>query len=291
MTSRANGLYDAHIAVDWSANGTPKRGKDSIWISEDGARGLNPSTRAEAMDWIADRIRRARRSGERLHIGFDFAFGLSRGAGEALLGEPGWRAYWRYLAAHVEDGQRNRSNRFEVGAMLNAGAAADGPFWGHPHQHSYAGLRPRRCVTGGADWPHPFPARRHCDARQAGAQEIWKLAYTGSVGSQMLLGVAALERLRAEVGDLAIWPFETGFADDLSADVLITEIYPSARMWAHHALLDRASVVDEAQVMAVSGACARADRAGRFRDWLEPRDASPSERADAVVEEGWILGL
>ena len=284
-------LYDAHIAVDWSANGTPKTGKDSIWISEDGARGLNPSTRAEAMAWVRDRIRRAQTSGERLHIGFDFAFGLSRGAGEALLGEPGWRAFWSHLASQVEDGPRNRSNRFEVGATLNRRAAADGPFWGHPHQHTYGNLRPRRCATGGTDWPHPFPARRHCDARQRGAQEIWKLAYTGSVGSQMLLGVAALEHLRREVPGVAIWPFETRFAEDLSAPVLVTEIYPSAKMWNYHRLLDTASVVDEAQVMAVSGMCWEADRAGRFRDWLEPADATSSEREDAIREEGWIVGL
>ena len=284
-------LYDAHIAVDWSANGTPKTGKDSIWISESGERGLNPSTREEAMAWIRDRVARARASGERLHIGFDFAFGLSRGAGKALLGEAGWQAFWSHLASHVQDGPRNRSNRFEVGAALNRRAAAEGPFWGHPHQHSYSDLRPNRCATGGKDWPHPFPARRHCDRRQRGAQEIWKLAYTGSVGSQMLLGVAALERLRREVGGLAIWPFETGFADDLSAPVLVTEIYPSAKMWNYHRLLDTASVTDEAQVMAVSGMCREADRAGYFRSWLEPADATPSEREDAISEEGWIVGL
>ena len=284
-------LFDHHIAVDWSANGSPKRGKDSIWISEDGARGLNPSTRAEAMAWVRDRISRAQASSERLHIGFDFAFGLSRGAGEALLGEPGWRAFWSHLAEHVQDGPRNRSNRFEVGAELNRRAPADGPFWGHPHQHSYDDLRPKRCATGGADWPHPFPARRHCDARQRGAQEIWKLAYTGSVGSQMLLGVAALEHLRRGIPGLAIWPFETRFAEDLSAPVLVTEIYPSAKMWNYHCLLETAAVVDEAQVMAVSGMCAEADRVGRFRSWLEPSDATPTEREDAIKEEGWIVGL
>ena len=284
-------LYDAHIAVDWSANASPKTGRDSIWISEDGARGINPPTRAEAMAWVRGRIARAKARGERLHIGFDFAFGLTRGAGRALLGEAGWEAYWRHLAERVEDGPRNRSNRFEVGAELNGGAVADGPFWGHPHQHSYEGLKPRRCATGGEAWPHPFPARRHCDARQRGAQEIWKLAYTGSVGSQMLLGVAALERLRREVEGVAVWPFETRFGEDLSAPVLVTEIYPSAGMWDYRRLLDGASVADEAQVMAVSGMCAEADRRGRFREWLEPADVTPQEREDAVAEEGWIVGL
>ena len=284
-------LFDHHIAVDWSANGSPKRGKDSIWISEDGARGVNPPTRAEAMELIRERIDRALEAGERLHVGFDFAFGLTRGAGERLLGVGCWRAFWAFLHAEVEEGPRNASNRFEVGQRLNARADADGPFWGHPWQHSYEGLRPIRCAKGGQAWPHPFPDRRHCDARQRGAQEIWKLAYTGSVGSQMLLGVAALESLRQEFAEVAIWPFETRFGEKLDAPVLITEIYPSARMWDYHSLLDGASVVDEAQVMAVSGICLKEDREGRFREWLEPRDANAEEREDAIREEGWILGL
>ena len=284
-------LYDTHIAVDWSANGAPKRGKDSIWISGDGARGINPPTRAEAMAWVAERIHRALGAGERLHIGFDFAFGLSRGAGEALLGEAGWRPFWRFLHDNLEEGERNRSNRFEVGERLNARASAEGPFWGHPHQHSYADLSPTRCAKGDMPWPHPFPARRGCDARQRGAQEIWKLAYTGSVGSQMLTGVRALEALRREFAEVAIWPFETRFAEDLAKPVLVTEIYPSARLWDYHRHLDTASVPDEAQVMAVSQRCGEADREGRFRDWLEPSDATSAERAAAIAEEGWILGL
>ena len=284
-------LFDHHIAIDWSANGAPKRGKDSIWISEDGARGLNPPTRAEAMAWVRERIDAALANGKRLHIGFDFAFGLSRGAGVELFGQSGWRPFWRFLHDHLQDDAKNRSNRFEVGERLNARVEADGPFWGHPHQRSYADLSPTRCAKGAEPWPHGFPARRHCDARQRGAQEIWKLAYTGSVGSQMLTGVRALEELRREFAEVAIWPFETGFADDLSKPVLVTEIYPSAAMWNYHRHLDAANVPDEAQVMAVSDMCAQADRAGRFRDWLEPSDATPQERSAAMTEEGWILGL
>ena len=285
-------LYEHHIAVDWSANGTPKSGKDSIWISEDGARGLNPRTRALAMDWVRQRIDTALTKDERLHIGFDFAFGLSRGAGQALLGEPGWEAYWRYLHTHIEDDPDNRSNRFEVGAMMNAGADGDGPFWGHPHQHSYTDLHPKRCVRKGeGEWPHPFPATRHCDARQRGAQEIWKLAYTGSVGSQMLLGIAALEGLRREFAEVAIWPFETRFAEDLSKPILVTEIYPSAKWWEYHRFLDVAACVDEAQVMAVSGMCAELDAAGELKNYLEPFNLPEDAREVAIAEEGWILGL
>ena len=121
-------IYDAHIAVDWSAANSPRRGKDSIWINENGARGINISTRAEAMAWVEARIARALADGERLHIGFDFAFGLTRGAAEALLGEGGWQSFWTFLHDAVEEGSRNASNRFAVGERLNMGSELEGPF-------------------------------------------------------------------------------------------------------------------------------------------------------------------
>ena len=282
-------LYDHHIAVDWSANASPKRGKDSIWISENGASGENPATRAEAMEWVRARIDRARSARERLHFGFDFAFGLTRGAGEALLGAPGWKAWWHYLAAHIEDGPRNANNRFAAAARLNAQTDVEGPFWGHPHQRSFSDLRPTRCARG-ADWPHPFPARRVCDTRVPGAQEIWKLAYTGSVGSQMLLGIAALHGLRESRPEVAIWPFETNFARALDAPILVTEIYPSASLWNYSRWLDTSRTVDEAQVRAVSETCARLDAAGAFEPLLD-FTGTCEERDAAIREEGWILGV
>ena len=122
------------------------------------------------------------------------------------------------------------------------------------------------------------------------AQEIWKLAYTGSVGSQMLLGVAALERLRRRHEAVAIWPFETGFADDLSKPVLVTEIYPSAKLFDFKRLLGEAQVADEAQIMAVSGFCARADAKGAFEHLLVPQGLTEEQHRDVLDEEGWILG-
>ena len=46
-------LFDGYVAVDWSASGIPKRGKDSIWIAIRGWSGTeepeNPETRAKAV--------------------------------------------------------------------------------------------------------------------------------------------------------------------------------------------------------------------------------------------------
>jgi precorrin-8X/cobalt-precorrin-8 methylmutase len=287
-------LYDHHIAVDWSANGSPKRGKDSIWISEDGGPGENPRTRHAAMEWISARIETALSEGERLHIGFDFAFGLPRDAGAGLLGEAGWEAYWRWLSEAVEDAPTNASNRFAVAGQLNARTSLEGPFWGHPHQHAgrYPGLSPTRCVKGKTPWPHPFAATRYIDEKVSGAQEVWKLSGAGSVGSQALLGIAALQKLRTRFADqIAIWPFETGFAERLSAPILITEIYPSLGLWDFKAVQNEGETADEAQVRAVSKVCAEMDRDGRFRDVLNPSNITFAERQAAIREEGWILGV
>lgn len=50
-------LFDGYVAVDWSANNTPKSGKHSIWIAGRGWCAMeqpeNPATRVEAMARIA----------------------------------------------------------------------------------------------------------------------------------------------------------------------------------------------------------------------------------------------
>ena len=46
-------LFEGYLAVDWSANGKPKRGRDSIWLAMRGwgetAAPENHATRAEAV--------------------------------------------------------------------------------------------------------------------------------------------------------------------------------------------------------------------------------------------------
>jgi precorrin-8X/cobalt-precorrin-8 methylmutase len=168
-------LFDRYIAVDWSAANSPKRGKDSIWIGELGRDGRvpseNPSTRHDAMASIASRLLAARQRRQRIMLGLDFVFGYPRGAAAAigratglsdtspLAGEDGWGGdeprwlqLWSTLHRLVVDAPDNRSNRFQIAESLNL-RLADGPhFWGHPHQHSYPGLTPRRPATAYARW-------------------------------------------------------------------------------------------------------------------------------------------
>jgi precorrin-8X/cobalt-precorrin-8 methylmutase len=279
------GLFDRYIAVDWSAANTPRTGKDSIWIADSAAVSLNPSTRHEAMAVLVDSLLAARAAGERVMLGFDFAFGYPRGAAEAIAGEADWRALWAHLAAKVVDNPDNSSNRFHVAAAINARLAAP-HYWGHPHQHLYDNLGPRRPAAYAT-----IPERRRAEIVARSAQPVWKLTGAGAVGSQSLLGIARLEALRQHPvfgPDIAIWPFDTGFAEALDRPIIIVEIYPS--LFA----LDDPSVVpkDRGQVETCVRRFAALDAAGELGGFLgAPVGLSDVEREILVREEGWIAGI
>jgi precorrin-8X/cobalt-precorrin-8 methylmutase len=307
-------LFDRYIAADWSAANSPKRGKDSIWIGELGPEGRvpseNPPTRHQAMQHITARLVAARERHERIMLGFDFVFGYPRGAARAIStaisdlaharagtsplvgevgrggGEPGWKRLWSTFHSLVLDGADNTSNRFHLAEAINL-RLADGPhFWGHPHQHSYPGLTPKRPATAYVT----IPERRLAERYVRSAQPVWKLTGVGSVGSQAMLGIARLAALHADprlATDIAVWPFETAFADDLTKPITITEIYPSLFPVTDADGLPR----DRAQVEVTTTRFAELDRAGRLATILSPPPGlSAAEREILIAEEGWIAG-
>ncbi|MDG2336298.1 MAG: hypothetical protein P8Q97_19010 [Myxococcota bacterium] len=127
-----------------------------------------------------------------------------------------------------------------------------------------------------------------------GVQETWKLFGVGSVGSQALLGIPCLARLRDHPGLAAhsrVWSFETGFAlpplPESIPFVLHVEIWPGL------AKMDGAlhPVRDAALVMSLARHLAEVDVRGNLGDWFSgPSDLSPAGRAACISEEGWILG-
>jgi precorrin-8X/cobalt-precorrin-8 methylmutase len=289
------GAFDRYIAVDWSAANSPVAGKNSIWIGE-AVRSLhgidlrvsrNPRTRAEAMIAIEDMLLHALSRNERVMVGFDFGFGYPSGAARALTGESGWRAMWRCLADLVTDDRDNRSNRFEVAARLNLELADAGHhYWGHPQGREYSGLAATRPVGSYVD----ISERRIVEDWSKRPQPVWKLTGAGSVGSQSMLGIARLERLRADPRfskHIAIWPFETGFNLDLSRPITVVEIYPS--------LIKHAPDIeprDRAQVEATVVRFAELDSAGLLEDVLAaPPGLTDEQRQDIIAEEGWIVGI
>ncbi|MEM0899036.1 MAG: cobalamin biosynthesis protein CbiG [Pseudomonadota bacterium] len=283
--------FDQYLIVDWSAASSPKLGKDSIWLAfHDGTRMQwvrNIATRFEAMKLVAQTCRNALSGGKRLFAGFDFAFGYPVGNAKMMTGESGWQAVWHMLVTRVDDTAQNINNTYQLAAALNRdtyGSSSEGPFWGHPHQHvgRYAGLTPTK--------PASFPNGEYRYAERAvpGAKSLWQLAYNGTVGRQAMLGMGHLEKLRGEFfDDLAIWPFETQFAEDLSKPLCIAEVYPSL----FKVKAEPGEVLDATQVRTLASRFAVADQTGELQTWISRPDClNDKATADVLTEEGWIVG-
>jgi precorrin-8X/cobalt-precorrin-8 methylmutase len=90
--------------IDWSANATPKRGRDSIWMAAGTpahgvADPINPTTRAEALDLLTNELRNA--DGERVLVGLDFSFGYPAGVAQAKAEEIGEKEGGREGRVHT----------------------------------------------------------------------------------------------------------------------------------------------------------------------------------------------
>jgi precorrin-8X/cobalt-precorrin-8 methylmutase len=279
--------FDRFLIVDWSAANDPKRGKDSIWICE-AARdsALSPenfATRRAAIDHIAARFDECVARRERVFAGFDFPFGYPEGAVGAMTGDTDWRALWRFFHKAVEDDDRNRSNRFALADRINREILGEPVYWGRPHQTPYRDLPLKKSASA---------LRTRMEFRRAErayppAKSVWQLYGAGAVGSQAILGIAYLETLRSLFADrLAVWPFETDFADRLEAPIILAEIYPSL------AAVDcgRGEVKDSAQVRALAQQFRALDERGAFIPRLAaPANADAATRRVLLAEEGWIV--
>ena len=277
-------LFDSYMVVDWSANGTPKTGRDSLWIAHlrpgQPLALSNPPTRHAAMTLIHATLSEEARAGRRVLAGFDFAFGYPAGLAQTMAQSTGqgadWRSIWAHLHDNLTDGPDNANNRFDLAASLNAHFPGDGPFWGNGLARDIPGL-PRRKPLG---WGETLPAnRRLADSLAPGAQEVWKLSGAGSVGGQSLTGQAALEGLRRRL-PIAVWPFE----DHGHAPLVLAEVFPSLIP------LDPTlhPIRDAAQVIALAQALALWDTTARLSTLL---DAARQMPESVRRFEAMILGL
>ncbi|MEM9796019.1 MAG: molybdopterin-binding protein [Pseudomonadota bacterium] len=269
--------WDLVVVADWSAASRPtgsRPRKDAIWVCAD--RGAEQDvryfpTRAEALTWIDDLLS----EGGRTLLGFDFAFGAPKGLAAHLTGRAEALALWDWLADRIEDGAQNATNHYDVATAINRGLPGMGPFWGRPAGWDLPDLPTRKSDRT----DQPFDEHRAVEALAGAAKPIWQLAYAGAVGSQSLLGMAALAALRKRWGhDLQVWPQQTGFAVP-TARIALTEIYPSLFP------PDAAPIKDQGQVSATARALRNAPM-----DWF----TAPAiiEDQDRVArEEGWILGV
>lgn len=296
-------LFTGYLIVDWSANKSPKTGKDSIWWChlqwEGGTLVLadvqNPATRLAAMQQIKAILLRYKDSQQRLLLGMDFAYGYPHGfAATIAAGEaPPWLAVWHYLAEHIEDSPHNANNRFEVAAQMNRLlSASTAPFWGCPKskQSRYLSMRKPKGEAG-----ELFSEFRLAEQGNP-THSVWKLCYPGAVGSQVLMGLPYLYQLRTDP-ELArvsrVWPFETGLrplqVSDLSGtNILHAEIYPSLVGVSPKT----GEIKDRLQVIALAEYFADLDYHTKLGHLFGGRcQLSETKRQIIEREEGWILGL
>jgi hypothetical protein len=284
-------LFDRVVVVDWSASSTPTSGRDSVWIASFDAEAdgvtANPATRHTAIQMIEQLA-----SDGRVLLAVDFSLGYPRGTA-GLLGLDGhpWSAMWEMLSEMVIDEVDNTNNRFEVAASLNARLAeCPGPFWGRPATRPVDGLTTTKVS------PTPLPEWRRIEQslRDRGLRPFssWQLLGAGAVGSQSILGIAALARLRRRLVelrgvDVEVWPFTSGLEAPRfdGGGCAIAEVWPSM---LDIPVDDR--VRDEAQVATVGAHLWRANVDGTLAPIFTPD--VPVEHLNQVLdEEGWVLDV
>ena len=295
-------LFHTHVVVDWSARSKPgpkNPTKDSIWWGVARIAGdievEEPKyvrTRHEALDGLACLIATELDAGRRVLVGIDFPFGYPAGVAEHLTGKASAMALWNWLAAQIKDAPDNDNNRYDAAAAINDAYPGLGPFWGRPSSWNYPAI-PIRASARTCQERHPAE-RRVCDIRATGAKTVWQLAYSGSVGSQMLLGLPVLKRLTEDPrirGRAAIWPFQTGLRTP-AAPAVIAEVYPSLLREQVRARRRKGEILDSAQVRVNAEAFARLDAGGGLAPLLAGAPCLTAEERWVVeTEEAWILGL
>ena len=177
--------FDHVLIADWSAASRPTsatRLENSIWIGEAGGGEHHFRTRFDAETWLSARL--AALSGQRVLLGFDFAFAWPTGFARRLTGQADPRAVWGWLAEHLTDGPDNANNRFALAAAINRRfPTGPGPFWSRPAAMDLPDLPPRR---HGIDHAGHGLAEHRAAEMQAGAKSVWMLTNPGAVGSQSL---------------------------------------------------------------------------------------------------------
>ncbi len=299
-------LFHAYVMIDWSAAQAPKQGKDSVWIGvikrdirfRPSFEAFNPATRTEAELKLRDILADLRRRGEKVLIGFDFNLGYPAGTAAALgLKSPNWEGLWGFLAANVVDKKDNTNNRFGVAAKMNRLMTdAAYPFWGCPAKDTQTWLSPTKPAETDSGPTAQFRATEIATHKggKAQAKSAWQLMGAGSVGGQVIMGIPAAQRLKAELGDAcAVWPFSTGWKaltpEDLEGkDALLVEVYPSLMSVKPEA----GETPDRAQVRSLCEHFAKLDEAGKLAAvFAPPKDATEALIAQVEAEEGWILGV
>jgi hypothetical protein len=202
--------FDAFIAVDWSG---AVRGYDGIAVAicrngRTAPRLISPPgvhwTREEIAQWLT----RLLAGGQRLLIGFDFAFSFP-------YEECG------YLGGQA----RGIDNTFALWEMIEATSSGDSDFGcsqflGHPNFAPLfwkAGPKPERWIARKRRTEHAC-----AESTQTHPDTLYKLLHSKQVGKASITGMRVLHHLRSSKGDcVVVWPFE------IPTSSAMVEIYPT----------------------------------------------------------------
>lgn len=264
-------LFDTYIAADWSGGhdrgASPKA--DAIWVCVHGEAPVYLRNRSVAEAWLAARFEAELAAGRRVAAGFDFPFGYPRGFAEHLTGSDDALALWDWFEARVKDAPK-ANNRFDLAGEINGTLPGVGPFWGNGRPNHDVPHLPRK---GLARTNTSFAEKRAVEHLAQGSFSCWQLSGAGSVGSQVIMGLPVLARLRRRFG-ARVWPFEA-----LDGPLAFLEIWPSLG----HPDLSTDAIKDAAQVRAVAAQMARMDSDGTLGNALAQGSGNGAE--------GWILGV
>jgi len=267
--------FDTILMVDWSGGNdrgkAPKR--DAIWTAI-GRNGKSEAplyhrNRQNAEIYILDTLKAERAAGRRVLAAFDLCFAFPSGFAEKLTGNADPLALWDWFENRIFDSP-TANNRFDIAATINAQFPGVGPFWGNGLKRDIDHL-PRK---GNDRADHGFPEKRAADIAAKGAFSPWQLAGAGAVGSQVLMGMPTLSRLRNRLGkDLSVWPFQPP-----DTSIVIAETYfsllPEALAAQNH------PIKDAAQVSLYAAAFSKLSQDA----WTDILSRPPTD-------EGWVLGL
>ena len=168
--------FDSFVFVDWSANSTPKTGKDSIWIAQtSGGADIslsNPSTREAATRHVLGILRQAVERGQRVLVGFDFAYSYPLAVLRRLAGSHGpanFTDLWEAAHSRIQDSGDNSNDRYSFATWANEHWFREHYYWGFPSRsHAAPWLLGTRTDT-------TLPEFRLAESNSPGTQPTRKL--------------------------------------------------------------------------------------------------------------------
>jgi hypothetical protein len=286
--------FDSVLVVDWSATAAraPKRpSKDAIWLGL--VRGGVPRdavycrTRMEAEARIVQIMEEEHAAGRRLLATFDFPFGYPAGFARQVTGDDDPLILWDWLAARITDSDTGANNRFEVAEAINALWPTPGPLWGKTHENRWPGI-PYRKIGIPYD---PIAEKRTCDIASKAASSCFQLCFPPTVGSQILMGLPMLSRLRRQQ-DARVWPFQQW----QDAPIVLAEtwpglIEPAVQVAMEAAIKTGGAPIRDAVQVDLLARAHRAMREALASAWGERADALPIATPEELLVMASLVEL